>query len=116
MPGRSPLAHAVGAVQTNFPVKFHGINPQALPADARRAKWPEFSPPAAGPSRRYPGPLLQRRRQASSLRRAIAAASSASSAASRTPQNASDPSRGLGMGLMQTTGFVESLLRLVGLD
>jgi hypothetical protein len=61
MTRRCALAHAVGAGQTNLPVKFHGINLQALHATARRANWPVFTPPAAGLSHRYRGRLLHRR-------------------------------------------------------
>ncbi len=60
---RRTLAHAVGAGQTNLPVKFHGIDLHVLPAAARRTKWPVFTPPAAGLSRRYRGRLLHRRSQ-----------------------------------------------------
>lgn len=62
---RGALAHPVGAGQTNLPVKFHGMDLHALPAMiARRAKWPVFTPPAAGLSRRYRGRLLHRRSHA----------------------------------------------------
>jgi hypothetical protein len=61
MARRSALAHAVGTGQTNLPVKFHGVDLQALRAAARRAKWPVFTPPEAKLSRRYRGRLLHRR-------------------------------------------------------
>jgi len=48
MTRRCALAHAVGTSQTDLQVKFHGIHLQALHAGARRAKWPVFTPPAAG--------------------------------------------------------------------
>lgn len=51
-------AHAVGVGQTDLPVNLHGIDLQALPADAKRAKWPAFKPPAAGLSHRHRGKLL----------------------------------------------------------
>ena len=64
---RSALAHAVGAGLTILPVKFHGIDLQALHATARRTKWPTFTPPAAELSRRYRGQLSHRRSQVDPL-------------------------------------------------
>ena len=57
----SPRAHALATRQTNLLVKFHGIDLPTLPADARRQKWLDFTPPAAGLSRRYRGLILHRR-------------------------------------------------------
>jgi hypothetical protein len=61
MARRCTLAQAVATGQTNLQVKLHGIDLQALHAAARRAKWPVFTPPEAGLSRRYRGRVLHRR-------------------------------------------------------
>lgn len=63
MPCRRTLANAVGTHQTNPKVKFHGLDLRALPPVAGRAKWPVFTPPAAGQSGRYRGLLSHRRSQ-----------------------------------------------------
>lgn len=68
MARRSALAHAVGTGQTNLQTKFHGVDIQALHAAARRAKWPVFTPPEAGLSRRYRGRVLHRRSHLNGLK------------------------------------------------
>ena len=68
MTRRCALAHAVGTGQPNLSIKFHGIHLQTLHAAARRAKWPVFTPPAAGLSRRYRGRVLHRRKTPSEWR------------------------------------------------
>ena len=58
---RRALAYAVGADQTNLPVKVHGMDLHVPPAAARRTKGPVFTPPAAGIFRRHVGRLFHRR-------------------------------------------------------
>ena len=57
-------AHSFRTSQTNLQIKFHGIDPQPSCSRRRRLnRWPTFTPPEAGQSRRYRGLILHRRSQ-----------------------------------------------------
>jgi hypothetical protein len=61
MLSRLTLAHATRASKAHLQVKIQGINLQALPARAKKAKWTTFTPLAAALRRRYRGLILHRR-------------------------------------------------------
>ena len=57
------LAHAVPTGEPDLPIQIHGENTPDPPCRQKGPKWPTFTPPAAGSSRRYRGRLLHRRSQ-----------------------------------------------------
>lgn len=55
-------AHSIRASQTDLQIKFHGIDPSTLLHTLQKEnRWPTFTPPEAGQSRRYRGLILHRR-------------------------------------------------------